>query len=579
MGNRSSQNELPTRSTTTTQTFIETCVLHVDHKALEEHLVNNPVQQGDLDRCLLSGLQLVQQKESELSHVAWALKMLLQSGARWNSKALLEEQKTPYHIICESPGDHHELLNLMIKSSKRTIINTQDSRRCTAVFYAVQNANINCLKCLIANRANVNIADGRFYRHFVPRRLFLQWTPIMQAIKMLSDVTHTTAINVEIFDLLLDNGADVNTPSFMNSTPILLALRFPNVYCIKKLITKGARLDIIDNDDNNAWSIIAGLGKVELLKSMFEHGINKNSTDQKGFSILWHVVSSGNIEAVRYLLDLGVNIPSYKPKQSKQNISTCMVDSHQDSKYPCMRAIQLNRLEIVKVLEEYENQSCKTFAALRHAVKFGSVDVVSYLLNKYTYPVNMEYTIDTDQNRLSYTLLTEFIYRSVHRIIKLLLDHGADPTQPTCSATCDNAIMTAIALRNLKVIAQYIRSGVNINIRSYGRFHGKVLPFEASVLRGYYDVAEMLLLSGCSCGAFSLDNNHMFENNINPNLEQLMKEWKVQENNVTPLKQRCRCVILNHLYPRADEKILKLPLPVLLMKFLGISLIDDIVHK
>ena len=149
MSDRYSQNELPTRSTTNTQTFLETCVLDADHKALEEHLMNNQVGQSDLDRCLLRGLQTVQQKARELSHVAPALTLLLDSGAKWNSDVVRRwsgGQKTPYHIICESGGDHHDLLDLMIKSSQETIIDAQDIQRCTALMCAVENVNINCVK-------------------------------------------------------------------------------------------------------------------------------------------------------------------------------------------------------------------------------------------------------------------------------------------------------------------------------------------------------------------------------------------------------------------------------------------------
>ena len=82
MSKRFSENKLPTRSTTSTQTFLETCVLDADYKALEEHLMNNPVHRSDLDKCLLLGLRMVQRKERELSHVAPALTILLQSGAK-----------------------------------------------------------------------------------------------------------------------------------------------------------------------------------------------------------------------------------------------------------------------------------------------------------------------------------------------------------------------------------------------------------------------------------------------------------------------------------------------------------------
>ena len=147
MSNRSSENELPTRSTTNTPTFLENCLINAYHKALEEHLMNNQVQQCDLDRCLLRGLQMVQRKVRELSLVAPILTILLQSGAKWNSDALLAMQKTPYHIICESPGDHHELLDLLIKSSQQTIIDKSDINIHTALTVLCQHKLCEMLNC------------------------------------------------------------------------------------------------------------------------------------------------------------------------------------------------------------------------------------------------------------------------------------------------------------------------------------------------------------------------------------------------------------------------------------------------
>ena len=218
---------------------------------------------------------------------------------------------------------------------------------------------------------------------------------------------------------------------------------------------------------------------------------------------------------------------------------------------------------------------------MKRAVRYDSVDVASYLLNKYTYPLNIEYVIKDSCNiRGPHTLLTELGQVFTAQITKLLLDHGADPAKPMCAATVRvNALMTAICYGKLEAIAQYIRSGVDDNFRSYDGENIKILPFEASILRGYHDVAEMLLISGCSCGEFSLDNNHKFKNNLTPELDNLMKEWKVQENNVTPLKQRSRCVILNHLSPRADVKIGKLSLPGLMIKFLSIPELDVILDR
>ena len=505
--NSSSHDEQLTRSTTDTYTFLENCVLNADHKALEEHLESNPVQQSDLDKCLLRGLQAVQRKERELTQMAQTLITLLHAGAKWNSDTFLHYQYTPYLIICDSRGDHHELLDLMFKSFQQRVTNAQDISMFIVFMSALENSNFNCLKCLIAN----------------------------------------------------------------------------GVYA------KG------DCNNVGVWQLVARLGNVELLKLLFNCGFDKDSRDQSNRSVLWWVTYSGNVEAVRYLLDIGAFIPYYAPNiletqderyknnrlimenrlnrhRFKDGRYTLVVDLYKEYLDPCTKAIGENNLEIIKLLDERGSQSCKSFFALRRAVIWGSVDVVSYLLNKYTYDLNIEYILKEsfDESRCPYTLLTEPRRMFPAKITNLLLDHGADPAKPMCEATSVNAIMTAIRYGNLKAIAQYIRSGVNINFRSYDGTNIKALPFETSVRCGYKSVAKMFLVSGCLCGVFSLSNN------LKPELEKLMKEWKVQENNVTPLQQRCRCVMLNHLSPRADLKIERLPLPGLIIKFLGIPELDDI---
>ena len=236
-------------------------------------------------------------------------------------------------------------------------------------------------------------------------------------------------------------------------------------------------------------------------------------------------------------------------------------------------ATRRNNFEMVKLLDEYGSKSCKLFSALRRAVQSGSVDIVSYLLNKYSYPLNIEY-ITKDSYDDIFTLLTEPVYKSSAQITKILLDHGADPAKQMCGATSVNAIMAAIYDEHLEAIAQYIRSGIDINLKSWDFQYGRVSPFYASVLHDHHYVAEMLLISGCSGGVF---NNLTLK--AKPKLEKLMKEWNVYDNNVIPLKLRCRCVILNHLSPRADLKIEKLPLPSCLIKFLSIPELDGIATK
>ena len=237
---------------------------------------------------------------------------------------------------------------------------------------------------------------------------------------------------------------------------------------------------------------------------------------------------------------------------------------------PCMRAIEVDKVELVRLLDEYGSQCCKLFAALRWAVKSGSEGVVTYLLNKYTYPLNIEYIVEVSSACI-FTLLTDPFIRITPGIIKLLLDHGAEAAKPICSSTRANTITAAATIYNrpLEVIAQYIH-------RSGTYKYGNVSLFRLSIRQGCPYILVMFLISGYSRGVFNIQK---FKVEHKSKLEKLMKEWNVYDNTVTPLQQRCRCVILNHLSPRADLKIENFPLPPCVIKFLNIPQLDSIVYK
>ena len=79
-----------------------------DVHVLKEHLNSNQMSQKMLDGYLLSGFQLVQRQIREMRQVAPALKLLLQSGSKWKDSAVMENDMTPYHLICQATGDDDE---------------------------------------------------------------------------------------------------------------------------------------------------------------------------------------------------------------------------------------------------------------------------------------------------------------------------------------------------------------------------------------------------------------------------------------------------------------------------------------
>ena len=512
-----------------TRMLLHRSYIYGEHKEFKEHMENNPVKQN-FDADLKHGITLVVDEIRTMSEVAPTMITLLQNGAKWGRIVRpVSTKKTPYHIICGSTGDHHELLELMIKDLKKSSLNAKDNKKCTALTYAVQNANVKCVKSLIANRADVNYMNNKYSLQGSPNVTDMitdAVSPLIDSIHLLHpNSPHSPDTMMDIFDILLDSGADVNQPCFdLRRTPIMYAAEVGNMHCFDRLIEKGAEIDCTDKEGYTLCMLAAHGGNLEILKYVFEDiDIYKNSIREEGLELLYGAVGSCNFEAVRYLLKLGVKIRSYIPKECVGECSDCGIRTY--------------------------------WHDINTQIRTNCVWISRYQF-----------------------LLIDACQRGSVKMVKLLLQHGIDPNINVCAEKHPSTINVAIFRQHVEVIACFIRGGVNVNTRSYQASMGMMLPFEFAVYRNHIYAAEMLLVTGCSYGVLSLDRkNHKLKENISSEMQTLLKKWNVHHNAVLPLQQRCRMVILNHLSPQADKKITELPLPLVLIKYLSIPELDDVI--
>ena len=548
------------------------------HDAFIGYLESSPaVQPLWFDKSLCKGLTLVSSKKRTLSDVLPTLTILLQYGAQWTSVQSFYRERTPYHVVCVSNDDHLEILKLVIKEFGMALINAQDELGRTALMCAVQCANIKCLKELIANGADMNLMSNTS-----------MVSPLIGSINLMHpESVCSSNIRMDIFDLLLDSGVNVNQPcSDHKRTPIAYAAIVDNVHCVKKLIEKGADIFTIDGDDFTTWMLAAREGSMNVLKWLIEdNGLDKNSIDKEGYSVLYWAVHGKSIEAARYLLNIGASTTRHPPRELVEPCQHCgtylpfVTEEKKMILHPCMQAIASGQVDMVKLFDKYGCQFYKHLYALSYAVRNGSVEVVKYLLSNYKYPLNSEYMAVQQSWNPHNTLLTEGCQTKSVEIVKLLLEHGADPNKNNCLKTCSSAINVAILKRHVEIIACFIRGGVNVNVKSYYPGIGAVLPFEAAVWHNHIYAAEMFLVYGSSCGVFNLNKKHKCKVDIAPDIQELLEEWNVHKNSVLPLQQRCRMVILNHLSPQADKKISKLSLPLPLIRYLNVPELDDVMES
>ena len=337
-------------------------------------LVINLPSQKILDDCLLIGLHSLSSQHQHISQVVAALELLLQFGAKWDGSTLLGLRRTPYHIICQCPNDHYELLDKMMRSSGGKLVNENDSSGCTAVMHAVHNKHIKSLRCLIDHGADLSIRCNL--------RDTGMTTALIQAIR--AHASSPSPITRDILNVLLDNGVDVNGHSLVRS-PIEYAIYYNSIECFQKLVQKDAQFDL-----KGMWFVAVSNRCIDILRSLINLGISKNVTDSFGRNALHHAVCSGHITVVRYLLEVGVTITIIK-KRLQDQLCSFIIDNDMTDDFwymynPCLQAISMERLDVVQLLEKYEQQMFQSFEALKCAVRKNSLKMVNYLLSKYTYP-------------------------------------------------------------------------------------------------------------------------------------------------------------------------------------------------
>ena len=538
--------------------------------AIRLHLNINPPSQETLDECLLVGLRNLGTQTQHISHVVAALQLLLQLGAKWDGSTLADMQ-TPYHIICQCPSDPYELLDMIIQSSKENLVNEKDYFGCTAVMYAVHNKNFECLRCLVAHGADLNIGNSFRYNNMT--------TPLIDAIRAHS--SSPSPITRDILNLLLESAVDVNKPCHFGITPIKHAMNSNHMYCAKKIILYDAQINFV-----SIWFLAVSKASIDMLGFLLDLGIDKNCINSSGQNALYRAIFSGDITVIRYLLEAGVTITT-KRKQPLYwvvtDLRTMNMQQHSLQWNACMPAISREMLDVVQLLEKYDQQTFQSIKTLQYAVSKRSLKIVNYLLSKYKYPLNMEYL--DEEGGTYYTIITEACHSRQLGMVTLLMEHGADPAKKNDNEEYQCAFLIAIDNGYNELVAHFIRSGVSLDCRLHDEHYGDVLPFEYAVFRHNKQAAEMLLYAGSSCGIFYLIKSIITGINCSDIINDLQKfhspelQKLVGENNVRPLDQLCRKSILKHLCPGAVKKITELPLPLMIIRYLSVPEIDNVLDE
>jgi ankyrin repeat domain-containing protein 50 len=111
--------------------------------------------------------------------------------------------------------------------------------------------------------------------------------------------------HLEIMDLLLSQGANVNATSNRGWTPLMLAVKRNGIECVRALLTHGADVNHLSPDRWTALAEATNNGFTHLMTLLLQADADTESKSQHDWTPLMHACFRGDLAAVDILLSEG----------------------------------------------------------------------------------------------------------------------------------------------------------------------------------------------------------------------------------------------------------------------------------
>ena len=171
---------------------------------------------------------------------------------------------------------------------QRVDVNVRAHDGSTALLWAVHWNDVDTADLLIRAGAEVNAAND------------LRTTPLSLAC---------TNANAALVERLLAAGANANTPIATGQTPVMTCAGTGSVAAVRLLIAGGADVNAKEPSQHQTALMWAAAEKhPDVVKTLIDHGADLQARTKKGFTALHFAARAGDIETGRLLLAAGMDI-------------------------------------------------------------------------------------------------------------------------------------------------------------------------------------------------------------------------------------------------------------------------------
>ena len=325
-------------------------------------------------------------------------KILIDNGAE-TSYLPEEGSENP---LCKAAARGEEAITLLLLDKRPDLFSTLGSCMSSPLTQALifnQPNRLSIVQILVSHGASTNELCDNFHNH----------RPLHLAARIQ---------DVGVMELLLDNGAFIDTQDAHGLTPLATAIlgrgeSADNIRCCRLLLARGADVHLIDVDGNSLFAAaIIEVGPLPITKLLLEYGADINAKNWMGCSALHLAAFNRRADNVKVLVGWGIDMNATTALGATALHQACQVSDAEIAKTLIAAGADVNVSNIVG-----QNALCV-------AVCYGSLETVKLLVETTTY---IDHIDCYGYSALGYAALNGY-----GAMVDVLLDAGAQafPQEP-----------------------------------------------------------------------------------------------------------------------------------------------------
>ena len=410
---------------------------------------------------------------------------LIKSGANVNNKDKYGLTSLHYAV------QYKKLENVRYLVDSGAYILIKDDKGLSPLYYAVQQESKYIVRCLVGSAANSSEYGKEWltplHQLVKKRETELVRYLVEYAAEYNYDIGSTSPLfcfklyrNLDIVQLLVKSGADVNYRTIDGFTSLHYAVQEENLGIVRFLVLSGADVNCRTIDGFTSLYYAVQKENLGIVRFLVKSGADVNYRTIDGFTSLYYAVQKGNLGIVRFLVKSGADVncrtidgfillhyaaqkEKLEPVQYLVEAGADVNDRDKNGLTSLHYAVQYKNLENVRYLVESGAniliEDDKEFSPLYYAVQQESKDIVRCLVASAAN--------SSEYGKEWLTPLHQLVKKRETELVRYLVEFAAEYNYDIGSTS---PLFCIKLYRNLDIVRKLVESGAHLNYRTKGGF-------------------------------------------------------------------------------------------------------------